>query len=124
MADALRVPWIALRPLAAVHRAKWHDWAATLDLRVAFHPLAASSLPERLRGWPIALPRYGRTVLDRCAPTLCRVARGRFIDMAARALARAGTAAPQLSAAPALDRCQARMLERLDALRRDPRHGG
>jgi succinoglycan biosynthesis protein ExoV len=33
VADAMRVPWIALRPLVAVHRAKWHDWADTVGIR-------------------------------------------------------------------------------------------
>ena len=41
VADALRVPWIAVQPLAPEHRAKWHDWADTLDLHVEFHRLAA-----------------------------------------------------------------------------------
>ncbi len=121
VADALRVPWIALRPLAPAHRAKWHDWAATLDLRVAFHHLAASSLPERLHASPLTSFRSGRRLLDRCSELLRCLAQGRFIDIAARALARAATAAPQLSGATALDRCQTRMLDRLDTLRRDPR---
>jgi succinoglycan biosynthesis protein ExoV len=121
VSDALRVPWIALRPLVPVHRAKWHDWAASLKLRIAFHRLAASSLPECLHASPIAACRTGRTLLDRSAGSLCRVARGRFVDRAARALARAGLAAPQLSDAADLDRCQSRMLDRIDALRRDPK---
>ena len=32
VADALRVPWIAIRPLAPIHRPKWFDWAETLDV--------------------------------------------------------------------------------------------
>ena len=48
VADAMRVPWIALRPLASVHRLKWHDWAGALEVDVRFQALAASSLPERL----------------------------------------------------------------------------
>jgi hypothetical protein len=58
-------------------------------------------------------------LLDRSAAALRRLARGRFIDMAARSLVRAGMATPQLSRATALDRCQTRMLDRLDKLRRD-----
>ena len=32
VADALRVPWIAVRPIQPPNRAKWHDWASALDL--------------------------------------------------------------------------------------------
>ena len=78
VSDALRVPWIALRPLVPVHRAKWHDWAASLKLRIAFHRLAASSLPECLHASPIAACRSGRTLLDRSAGSLYGVARGRL----------------------------------------------
>jgi succinoglycan biosynthesis protein ExoV len=120
VADALRVPWIALRPLAPVHRAKWHDWAATLDLAVAFRDLAASSLPERLHASPLAACRHARRLLDGAAPRLRRLARSRFIDRAAHALSAAASAAPQLSEPAALNRCQTRMLDRLLALRHDP----
>jgi succinoglycan biosynthesis protein ExoV len=125
-ADALRVPWIALRPLVQVHRAKWHDWAAALDLRVAFHDMAPSSLLERLHASPLAASRSGRNLLDRSSDLLRRMARGRFIEVAARALARAARAVPQLSKATALDRCQSRMLDRIHTLRRDPKrlHAG
>ena len=49
-----------------------------------------------------------------------RLTRRRFVDQAAQSLAAAAAAPPQLSAAAALDRCRTRMLERLDALRREP----
>jgi succinoglycan biosynthesis protein ExoV len=118
VADALRVPWVALRPLMPVHRAKWHDWAAALDLAVAFRDLAASSVPERLDA---SLPACGRRLLEGYAPALRRLARSRFIGGAAQALSTAATATPQLSEPAALDRCQTRMLDRLRALRHDPR---
>ena len=57
-------------------------------------------------------------------PSLQAAARRRFIDRAARSLAAAAGSAPQLSTAVALDRCRTRMLDRLDALRRDPRRPG
>ena len=66
VADALRVPWIAVQPLAPEHRAKWHDWADTLDLHVEFHRLAPSSLRERLRASPLAALHSGYRLLDRC----------------------------------------------------------
>jgi succinoglycan biosynthesis protein ExoV len=121
IADALRVPWIALRPIASVHRAKWYDWAETLHLQVRFHPLAASSLPERLYASPLASSHRGRRLLDSAGPALAGVARGRFVERAARSLAAAAAAPPQLSTDAALDRCRTRMLDRLDAVRRNPR---
>ena len=71
VADALRVPWIALQPLAAIHRAKWHDWAASLDIEVEFHRLAASSLMERLQNSRLAAFHHGRRLLD-VVRRLCR----------------------------------------------------
>ncbi|HME23580.1 MAG TPA: polysaccharide pyruvyl transferase family protein [Acetobacteraceae bacterium] len=121
VADAMRVPWVALRPLVPVHRAKWYDWADALALRICFRPLTASSLPERLHASPLASPHRIHRLLDFASPVLAGVARRRFIEQAAQSLAAAAAATPQLSAAAALDRCRTRMLERLAALRRNPR---
>jgi succinoglycan biosynthesis protein ExoV len=117
VADALRVPWVALRPLAPVHRAKWGDWADALGVEVVFQPLAASSLSEWLYASGVGAWHRGRRMLRLASPSLecCR-----FVHAAAGALSRAARAPPQLSRAAALDRCQSRMLERLDALRREP----
>lgn len=120
VADAMRVPWIALRPLVSIHRAKWQDWAGALGLRLRFQLLAASSLAERLHASPLAAPRRCRHLLDLAHPTLHAAARRRFIEQAARSLTAAAASAPQLSTATALDRCRTLMLDRLDALRRDP----
>ena len=117
VADTLRVPWVALRPLAPVHRAKWRDWADALGITVTFQPLAASSLSEWLHASRVATWHHGRSMLRLASPTLERC---RFVHIAAGALRRAARAPPQLSSAAALDRCKSRMLERLDALRRDP----
>ena len=53
-------------------------------------------------------------------PWLTGVARSRFVGQAARALSDAAAAPPQLSSSTALDRSRARMLERLEGLRRNP----
>lgn len=120
VADAMRVPWIAMRPLMSMHRAKWQDWADALGLRLRFRLLAASSLAERLHASPLAATRRGRHLLNLAHPMLQAAGRCRFIEQAARSLTAAAAFAPQLSAAAALERCRTRMLERLDALRRDP----
>jgi hypothetical protein len=48
VADALRVPWIPLLPVNPRHRAKWADWAASLQIRLRPVPLHASSVLEVL----------------------------------------------------------------------------
>lgn len=114
VADALRIPWVAMRPLAPVHRAKWGDWADTMDLRVEFRPLAASCLTEWLCVSPLGALRHGRRLLA-CSPPLARCW---FMTRAVQALARAASAPPQLSAPAALERCQTRMRDTLHKMRR------
>jgi succinoglycan biosynthesis protein ExoV len=122
VADALGVPWVAIEPLAPIHRPKWYDWADTLDLTLRFHQLPASSLLERARVSPVAAFHAGRGLLDRHAEWLRGVASDWFVDRAACALHRAALAAPQLSCRSVLDRCQTRMLEQLHTLRKTPLH--
>jgi succinoglycan biosynthesis protein ExoV len=120
VADALRVPWIALRPLVSQHHAKWQDWADPLCLQVRFQSLAASSLPERLHAACPAASCRCHGLLGRTWPLLAHAGRRRFIERAAQSLATAAAGPPQLSADEALARCRTRMLEQLDALRRNP----
>jgi len=121
VADTLRVPWVALEPLLPVHRAKWHDWADTLGLRIAFHSLHCSSLLERLHATRLGHTGRGRALIAAAGPGLRRLGRRHFADRAAIALRDAAAATPQLSPTAALVACQARMQERLEALRRNPR---
>jgi Polysaccharide pyruvyl transferase len=111
VADAMRVPWIALRPLASIHRAKWHDRADAIGLRLRFQMLAASSLAERLHTSPLAASGRAHRLIELASPALRKAARRRFIARAAQSLAAAAAAAPQLSSSVALDRCRSRMLE-------------
>jgi polysaccharide pyruvyl transferase len=119
VADALRIPWVALRPLCSVHRAKWLDWAGALDLAVTFRRLAASSLSEWLLASCLAKSRRGSNLVCRARPLLDHC---RFTEAAANSLRRAACATPQLSPDRALERCQTRMQEHLHALRRNPLH--
>lgn len=117
VADALRVPWVALRPVAPIHHMKWSDWAEAMDLVPRFQALPASSSRE----WTdIALsgvrPAPRRALMD-VADRLWRP--GPRLDRAAAALRRAAAAEPQLSRTAMLDRVQARMLTRLHTLRQD-----
>lgn len=124
VADALGVPWIAIEPLAPIHRPKWQDWADTLDVTIRFQHLPPSSLLERARLSRLSAFHAGRGLLDRHAHALRQVAPSWFADRAARSLRQAAMAEPQLSSRFALDRCQSRMLEQLRVLRRVPLHAG
>jgi succinoglycan biosynthesis protein ExoV len=119
VADALRVPWVAIKPLAPIHRAKWHDWAATLGVRLVFRHLPPSSLLEWARSSSLAEFHAGRTLLSRHTDRLHDLRASWFLARATTALAEIARAMPQLSAPQALERCQSRMMDRLAALRRD-----
>jgi succinoglycan biosynthesis protein ExoV len=120
VADAMRIPWVALEPLIALHRAKWCDWAESLGLTLAFHDLKASSLPEWIRASGLASVHLGRRLLERHAARLAPVAADRMTERSAAALRRAAAATPQLSADAALARSQARMMDALRQLRLAP----
>jgi succinoglycan biosynthesis protein ExoV len=120
VADALRVPWIAMRPLARIHWPKWSDWADTMDLHPRFHVLPASTLLEwtgtsRLRSFHAA-----RVWLDRRENALRAMSPERLITRASQALRLTARAAPQLSTAATLDRCQSRMLDAVHTIRTNP----
>ena len=123
VADALRVPWVAIRPLAPIHRPKWNDWAETLDLAIAFRGLRPSTALERAHLTQLSRFHIGRGVLHRQAARLRDIARDRYIEQAARALAAITGAEPQLSRGSLLDRAQSRMLETIATLRQWPMRG-
>lgn len=116
VADALRIPWIAIRPLARVHRAKWWDWTETIDQSPRFHGVPASTLSEwagtsRLGSWPAT-----RAWLCRHEHRLGRLSPERLVTNASKALRLAAHAPPQLSTDISLDRCQSRMLDAVHAI--------
>jgi hypothetical protein len=111
VADALRVPWVALRPLAPIHRPKWSDWADTMDLRPQFRGLPASTLLEWAATSRLRRFHTTRTWLGRHEHRLAAITSERLVDRAARALDQAANACPQLSTDAVLDRCQSRMLD-------------
>lgn len=48
VADALRVPWIALEPVYNLNRMKWFDWASALNIQLTSQKLTPSSMPEKI----------------------------------------------------------------------------
>jgi succinoglycan biosynthesis protein ExoV len=120
VADALRVPWIAIRPRARIHRTKWLDWAETMALQPQFHPLPASTLAEWMGTSRLTSFHATRAWLARYGQRLDQMTSERLVTQAAKALVAAASAAPQLSAATVLDRCQSRMLEAVETVRVQP----
>jgi succinoglycan biosynthesis protein ExoV len=115
VADALRVPWIPLRPIQERHRMKWNDWASALELTLPQHSLPASSALEYIVGrigdrsvWGGRLQR--RDMFRDTAKSL-------FVGRAARYLERLANAAPSLSSDAAIDRSHSRMLDELQKLK-------
>jgi hypothetical protein len=123
VADALRVPWIALQPLAPVHRSKWLDWAETLDLCIDFSSLASSTALERAHLTRVSRFHTGRMLLTRHAARLRNIRREQYIGQAVEALHAASRAEPRLSRDTLLDEAQTRMMEAIAVLRRAPRPG-
>jgi succinoglycan biosynthesis protein ExoV len=120
VSDALRVPWIAIRPLAPIHRPKWADWSETLDLKIAFRRVLPSTFLERAHLTPLSGFHTGRRVLTWQAERLRGLARRRHIEMAAKALLAVLGAEPQLSSGARLDDARSRMMEAIAELRRSP----
>lgn len=120
VADALRVPWVAIRPLAAVHRPKWADWSDTMQLTIRAQRLPASSAREWIEVSRLASLDHPRRWLQQHGAWLDGIAPEQLANRGARALRRAAAAEPQLSSATTLERCQARMMEALAILRRQP----
>jgi len=116
VADALRVPWVAVEPSVAMHRKKWHDWASALDLTLDPVVLGPSSTYEArgLPTWTGGLARLSS------AGTPGRHAANLILNTrAARALRQATQKQPSLSSDAALERALQRLESAADRVRRD-----
>ena len=116
VADALRVPWIAVQPSVPMHRQKWLDWASALDVRLEPVVLGPSSVYEArvsasLTGPLAGLARAGTP--GRHAANLLLNAR------ATKALQSAIKRSPQLSTDSAMERVLQRLETAADRVRRD-----
>lgn len=123
VADALRTPWVAMRPIAPAHRMKWQDWAGALQIDLRMQALPASNLRE---AWSSvsgmdARGRKSRAVMDGIfAAPGNRI----FAHRAARILQRLAKAEPQLSEDHAIASATDRAMAAIDQfLRRRQTHG-
>jgi succinoglycan biosynthesis protein ExoV len=115
VADALRVPWIAARPLFWGHHRKWLDWSQAVGVDLRFHALRPTTLLE------LYVLRTGRGGNSGRA---LAVSRSRFAalpnrtltHLAARNLEALTREAPQQSADPRIAEVTARAEAALDRL--------
>ena len=95
VADALRTPWIPIRPIHPQHRMKWHDWAGSLEISYEPHFLLPSSVREI---WSFATGGEGQGVWSRLiGGRMANPANLALIHIAARGLSRLSRQDPYLS---------------------------
>lgn len=118
VSDALRVPWIPVRPVQGHHRMKWFDWASALEIDLRPHAIPPSNLLEatlRAVGGNVRqvkrVRHYGRR--------LRHVLSGYMVERAAQRLAQLARQEPSLSSDRAISTAHEKMLGYLEVFRRD-----
>lgn len=137
LADAFRVPWIAVSSSRSINSFKWNDWARSLG--VTYQPkhipvsTRAEAIAKGARFWGVGFERskqaaaelekqrYGENVMlaDPEQTTLRVMAKQALAMPSALALWQASKAKPQLSKDAALASCKERLLTVIDGVRRD-----
>lgn len=97
VADALRTPWLAVRPIHAANAAKWSDWAESLELDLSRHPLQPSSLLEAYVSATKGRRYYAGRVARISRSAVANPANKALILLAARHLRKLSRCEPQLS---------------------------
>ena len=115
VADTLRVPWIAMRPIFPVHRAKWDDWASVLNLELRWHRHFPSNLCEALM-LAAGGRRYATRRIRWYMRNLSSLGSSSIGAIAVRALRNAAAQEPQLSRDSDLNRAGEQMQVELGRL--------
>ncbi|MQB41364.1 polysaccharide pyruvyl transferase family protein [Rhizobium sp. ICMP 5592] len=136
LADAFRVPWIAVSTSRAINSFKWNDWAHSLGVTYAPKHIPVSTRAEAIakgaRFWGVGFERdeqaaselekqrHGETVLADPQQTTLRVmAKQALAVPSALALWQASKAKPQLSTDAALAGRKERFMSVIEGVRRD-----
>jgi succinoglycan biosynthesis protein ExoV len=120
VADALRTPWVAVRPIVRDHHLKWRDWSRALDIDLRVHQLWPTNLLELhvgMTGRGGGLGRAGRLSRSRIGVLPNKV----LTHLAARRLSDLARVEPQLSPDWAILNVTDRALSAVDALIREAR---
>ena len=113
VADALRTPWIAVRPFQPRHRAKWLDWSESLSLSLRANKVFPSGMQE---AWSLTTGGEGT------GPIVTRASQSPFAipvnsvmkRIVARNVERLAHAEPQLSTDAVIDRVTSRAIEAIE----------
>lgn len=120
VADALRTPWVGVKPIFRGHHLKWQDWSRALGIELRLHELWPTSLLELhvgLTGRGGSLGRAGRLSKSQVA----RVPNQILTYLAAHRLRELARLEPQLSDEAAIVEVTDRALAAVDALARETR---
>lgn len=115
VADALRVPWVAARPLFWGHHRKWLDWSEAVGVDLRFHPLRPTTLVELYVLRTGRGGNEGRALAVSRSP-LAALPNRALTHRAARNLAALAREAPQQSADAKIAEVTERAMAALDRL--------
>lgn len=138
LADAFRVPWVAVSTSRSINNFKWNDWAMTLGVTYAPRHVPISTRAEAIikgaRFWGVEFSRDNavedpnkrefdetltRTRADPQATSMRSAAKRLLAAPSTLALWQASKATPQLSTDAALAERKARFNDVLNGIRRD-----
>lgn len=116
VADALRVPWIALRPIVSQHHFKWHDWTRSVELDYRPVPMPPSSTREAwiLAGLGRAKGAFSTALANGPVGSFSD---GILVDRAARRLLQLADGRPSLSSDACIELLTGRAVAMVDRFR-------
>lgn len=112
VADALRVPWIAVMPIVPAHRDKWYDWAEALDIKLSPYTMNATSLKEFRASTPRKMI-YRAPLKLMNIPPISTIVDAILIRMAAKRLKKLAQEKTNLSSDAAIENATKKMEEKL-----------
>jgi succinoglycan biosynthesis protein ExoV len=97
VADAVRTPWVAAKPIHVENQMKWLDWAESLNIALRPHDLAPSSLLEAHLRFSKTRKNHGQRAFRLNKSTLVKPLNQILTHLAARKLQKLTAVEPQLS---------------------------
>ena len=119
VADALRTPWIGVRPIVHTHQRKWLDWSQALDIELRVHDLWPTNILELHVGMTGRGGGEGRAGAMNRSP-LAYLPNRMLTYLAAQRLRDLARAEPQLSRDLKIVAVTDRALAEVSALAREP----